>query len=106
MMGSEFLCLLAKKKKKHRVHIDLETVQAGIVMKRELLLCPCGQCDAAHLSTEKDTGSESVSPARDQMTVLCEHDTTRPSAVPDSHTHTQLTHLGNSYPGVICRLSV
>lgn len=94
------------RKKKHRVHIDLVTVQAGMVMKWELLLCPCGQCDAAHLSTEKDTGSESVSPPWDQMTVFCECDTTRPSAAPDSHTHKQLTHSGNSYQGVICRLSV
>lgn len=58
---SEFLCPLAKGTVRNRVHIDLQTVQAEMVMKREPLLCSCGQCDTAHLSTEKDIGSESVS---------------------------------------------
>ncbi len=61
MMGSEFMRPLAKGTVRNRVHIDLITVQAEMVMKRETLLCSCGHCDTAHLSTEKDIGSERVS---------------------------------------------
>lgn len=85
---SKFSCPLAKGTVRNRVHIDLLTVQAEMVMKREPLLCLRGQCDTAHLSTEKDIGNESVSQLCDQMTGLCEHNTTRPSAVPDSRSHT------------------
>ncbi len=53
--------MMGKGTVRNRVHIDLLTVQAEMVMKRKPLLCSCGHCDTAHISTEKDIGSESVS---------------------------------------------